>query len=82
MKTCNVSSLFFKLAGSEFHEDGPETEKERGPKFGGCEDFYARPNQVGEDAGWQWMPDNGVNISQRYYAGRGLAAKAPEDDET
>ena len=29
---CNVSSMFFKLAGSGFHEDGPETEKERGPK--------------------------------------------------
>ena len=24
--------MFFKLAGSEFHEQGPETEKERGPK--------------------------------------------------
>ena len=24
--------MFFKLAGSEFHEHGPETEKERGPK--------------------------------------------------
>ena len=32
LKTCNISSMFFKLAGSLFHEDGPETEKERGPK--------------------------------------------------
>ena len=23
--------MFYKLAGSEFHEDGPETEKEQGP---------------------------------------------------
>ena len=32
LKTCNISSMFFKLSGSLFHEDGPETEKERGPK--------------------------------------------------
>ena len=44
---------FFKLARSEFHEDGPETEKERGLKvifrvlgMWRC----ARPNGVGEDA--------------------------------
>ena len=25
--------MFFKLSGSLFHKDGPETEKERGPKL-------------------------------------------------
>ena len=69
--------MFFKLAGSVFHEHGQETETEtkRGPKVLVRVREMRRLPYATERSGRRcWLPDSGVNISQRY-------AKAPEDDE-
>ena len=59
--------MFFKLAGSLFHEDGPETEKVRGPKVlvRVCE-MWRLPCAAERSGRRCWTPDSGVNISQRY----------------
>ena len=64
---CNVSSMFFKSSGSLFHEDGPETEKERGPKvLVRVRGMWRLPCAAERSGRRWWTPDSGVNISQRY----------------
>ena len=59
--------MFFKLARSEFHEDGRETEKERGPNVLVWVQRMWRFPSAAERSGQRcWVPANGIIISQRY----------------
>ena len=73
--------MFFKLSGSLFHEDGPETEKERGPKVLVRVRGIWRLPCAAERSGTKMMNTRQLCQHLAEVCG-GLTTKAPEDDET
>ena len=73
--------MFFKLSGSLFHEDGPETEKERGPKVLVRVRGMWRLRMRGRTE-WTKMVNTRQWCQHLAKVCRSLATKAPEDEET